>query len=122
MERARQEIANGLGLERWTVFGSSEVCDGCLFLAKRVFFAVEGPRPPLHPNCRCSRLPVAIAGMSGVQLIRLVLEARANGRATRFLMEEDRRRSAEDRIDRILEELAERDPVFRHLREERARR
>jgi hypothetical protein len=82
------------------VFKGAEVCDGCRFLDGRVFFAFEGPRPTLHINCRCGRLPVETVGMSGVALIRLVLEARANGRQARFLKEEAQRRRIEERDER----------------------
>ena len=93
----QREIAERVGIERWTVFRDSEVCDGCAFLDGRAFFAFEGPQPNLHTNCRCGRLPVETDGLSGVALIRLVLEARANGRAARFLEEEARRRLGDQR-------------------------
>lgn len=121
MDAARQEIEQRFGLERWTVFPASEVCQGCRFLEGRVFFAFEGPRPMLHPGCRCDRLPVKTAGMSGVALMRLVLEARSNGRQARFLEEEAKRRLAEDRRDRIVDELAEVDATFVSIQEARTR-
>jgi hypothetical protein len=112
MDAARQEIEQLFGLERWSVFPASEVCDGCRYLEGRVFFAFEGPHPALHPGCRCGRLPIETAGLSGVALIQLVLKARANGRQARFLEEEAKRRWNADRSDRLVNELAERDATF----------
>jgi hypothetical protein len=112
MDAAWQEIEQRFGLDRWTVFPASEVCEGCRFLEGRVFFVFEGPRPMLHPGCRCGRLPVETAGLTGVALMRLVLEARSNGRQARFLEEAARRLSREDRVNRIVDELAERDATF----------
>jgi hypothetical protein len=67
-----------------------------------------------------------IAGMNGVALIRLVPEARANGRAARVL-EEARRRSEQERARRTVAAMARRDPLrggkaFARLQEEMASR
>jgi hypothetical protein len=101
MERARQELSERFGLERWTVFPGAEVCAGCRFLDGRVFFSFEGPQPPEHTNCRCGRLPVKTNELRGVALIRLVLEARANGREAEFLTDEAARRRLEERDELV---------------------
>jgi hypothetical protein len=106
MERARQELSERFGLERWTVLPGA--CAGCSFLEGLVFFAFEGPRPPEHDGCRCSRLLVNTDGLRGVTLIRSVLEARANGRSANFRAEEAARRRAAPR-----EELVSRGRQFR---------
>lgn len=40
---------------RWTTVGDERVCPICGPFAGRVWPIGEGPSPPLHPNCRCSR-------------------------------------------------------------------
>jgi hypothetical protein len=41
---------------RWTTAGDEKVCPVCGPYAGRAWPAGEGPGPPLHPNCRCSRV------------------------------------------------------------------
>ena len=100
MERMRdEERARHWGLERWTVFNGAETCSGCAYLDGRIFFAGEGPYPTLHITCRCGRLPVDLTGISGVALMRLVLEARKNGREADALLAEAHRRRGEPTVD-----------------------
>lgn len=95
-----REIDRQWGLERWEAKDSIRTCRGCAFLDGRVFFAFEGPRPELHPDCRCTRVPVSTDRLAGVELIRLVLEARANGRAADFLEQEAKRLRLAPRVPR----------------------
>lgn len=101
---ARHEIAERLGIERWRAADDGRVCAGCRYLAGRIFFAFEGPRPPLHAGCRCARDRVESEGLHGVALMSLVLAARANGRKAAALLDEarDRRRREASRTNRRL--------------------
>ncbi|CAN5772230.1 hypothetical protein BH23CHL4_BH23CHL4_28160 [soil metagenome] len=40
---------------RWSTAGDEKVCPVCGPYRGRTWPAGEGPSPPLHPNCRCSR-------------------------------------------------------------------
>ena len=83
-------------IERWHASVDGRVCAGCRYLEDRVFFAGQGPRPPLHPGCRCVRRGVDTAGIHGAALISLVLTASRNGaNAEALLLEATRRRRDE---------------------------
>jgi hypothetical protein len=41
---------------RWTTVEDERVCPECGPLEGLVWPADEGPRPPLHVNCRCTRV------------------------------------------------------------------
>ena len=76
-------------IERWHARPGS--CRGCDSLDGLVFFKGEGPRteePPrgVHYGCNCRRRVVDTSRLSGVRLIRLAREARANGRRTAELL------------------------------------
>jgi hypothetical protein len=40
---------------RWTTAADDKVCPICAPYAGRVWPETDGPSPPLHPNCRCTR-------------------------------------------------------------------
>jgi SPP1 gp7 family putative phage head morphogenesis protein len=43
---------------RWTSTLDSRTCEICAPMDGRTFKLSEGPRPPLHPNCRCATVAV----------------------------------------------------------------
>lgn len=93
MERPRAEGAREPVLERWVDEEDERTCGGCRFLAGRVFFAGNGPQPPLHWGCRCRRHRVVTARLSGVERMRLALEAERHRREARMLLDEAVRRT-----------------------------
>lgn len=75
-------------LERWTLLANpipresshagGPPCDECAPLGGTVWPAGQGPQPPLHPNCRCWRIPIETVGMTPAELIRMGIEAATN--------------------------------------------
>lgn len=67
-ENARQAVyeANRAVFDEseWTAVLDDHVCETCAALDGRSWPIDEGPRSPIHPRCRCSRLPV-IPGATG---------------------------------------------------------
>ena len=41
--------------ERWWTTDAVRTCERCRRLHGSLFRLGEGPRPPLHPQCRCQR-------------------------------------------------------------------
>jgi len=82
------------GIERWEAADDGRVCAGCEFLEGRVWFSVEGPRPPLHSGCRCVRRWVDVDALHGLALMRVIVAAFRNGRQAESLLAEasERRR------------------------------
>jgi hypothetical protein len=82
------------GIERWEAADDGRVCAGCEHLEGLVWFSVEGPRPPLHPGCRCVRQWVDVDALHGAALTRVLVAAFRNGRHAEALLAEawDRRR------------------------------
>ena len=82
------------GIERWEAADDGRVCAGCEFLEGRVWFTVEGPRPPLHSGCRCVRRWVDVDALHGLALMRVIVAAFRNGRRAEALLAEasERRR------------------------------
>jgi hypothetical protein len=74
-------------LERWHLSSSPNQCYGCRYLAGvGVFHRGQGPYPPLHPHCNCTRRQIVSRGMSRPAFLALVAEADRNGaRAGRIL-------------------------------------
>jgi hypothetical protein len=52
-------ISAGIKYEQWQTAEQDSVCPQCSELNEQYFGINEGPRPPLHINCICARLPAA---------------------------------------------------------------
>lgn len=46
---------------QWLATLDARICPRCALLDGRKFKEGEGPRPPLHPNCRCVMVPVTVS-------------------------------------------------------------
>lgn len=53
-----QQNADVLSGYQWIVARDERVCPSCLEKANRVYNINDVERPPLHPNCRCTIIPV----------------------------------------------------------------
>src|SRR5688572_13236774 len=80
------------GIEQWGANDDGRVCAGCRYLNGRVWFTVEGPRPPLHRYCRCVRRRVDVEALHGAALVRVIVQAFRNGRNADALAAEARDR------------------------------
>jgi len=55
--KANSDVVRGW---RWMTAGDNRVCPICLALHGREFKLGEGPETPIHPRCRCVKLPRTI--------------------------------------------------------------
>ena len=53
--------------ERWVATLDASTCPVCGALDGRIFPVGEGPSPPIHPNCRCARMPI-IPGLRALDI------------------------------------------------------
>jgi hypothetical protein len=60
-----QEIAGGEVMTRWRTAEDERVCPECGPLDGQVWPEGEGPIPPLHNHCRCTREFAFIAWSTG---------------------------------------------------------
>ena len=81
-------------LERWRLNMTDATCHGCIYLSTvGVFHRGQGPEPPLHDFCNCSRVQIVSRGMSLSAFAALKAEADRNG---------DRAASIEQRARNLL--------------------
>ena len=81
-------------LERWQLNMTDRTCYGCIYLwTVGVFHRGQGPYPPLHSSCNCSRSLIVSRGMSLSAFAALKAEADRNG---------DRAASIEQRARNLL--------------------
>lgn len=63
-------------IERWQTARDWRVCHICRPLEGHLYVSGEGPRPPLHPKCRCHRVPVAAEDLPDQVLISIGINTR----------------------------------------------
>lgn len=67
-------------LETWRLNMTDRTCHGCIYLSTvGVFHRGQGPEPPLHEHCTCSRRLIVSRGMSITAFAALKAEADRNG-------------------------------------------
>ena len=67
-------------LERWYLNMTDRTCHGCIYLSGvGVFHRGQGPYPPLHDHCNCTRRQIVSRGMSIEAFAALKAEADRNG-------------------------------------------